>query len=73
MVAATEAGGTHPTGMHSCLVLLLTEMYRILIYIFPCSSFSESIVFLFSDISDPNCCYEAHGTPKYNTCKEKNN
>ena len=30
-----RSGGTHPTGIHSCLLLLLTEMYRILIqYIF---------------------------------------
>ena len=28
---------------------------------------------IFSDISDSNCRHEAHGAPKYNTCKEKNN
>ena len=55
----------------SSLLLLLLKMYRNLIY-FP-SWFHSLREMIFSDISDSNCCHEAHGTPKYNTCKEKNN
>ena len=39
-VTATAAGGTHPTGMHSCSQLLL------MIYIFNCSEFMHGYVFL---------------------------
>ena len=51
-----RAGGTHPTGMHSCFVLILTKLFIFSLYVTtPCSVYRPSHVYLL-------CTFTRHST-----------